>query len=133
MRRYEEDVEVRRGEVAGWPGEEGPAQLLWRGRLWRVRAVLARWIETGAWWGGGDADALRGTDEPAAARREVPGRVPGQVPGDGDLLERLLVERECWRVEVGRGRDVGAGDGGGVVELAFDTVDGRWQLVGCAD
>ncbi|MCM0621634.1 DUF6504 family protein [Nocardioides bruguierae] len=121
MRRYEEDVEVRRGEVPGWPGEDGPAQLLWRGRLWRVRAVLARWIETTAWWGSGEADALRGTDEPMPS-------AAAQTP-EGSVLERLLVERECWRVEVGRG----AVTGGGVVELSFDTADGRWQLVGCAD
>ena len=41
----------------------------------------------------------------------------------------LLVERELWRVEAGRGGP----DVGGVFDLSFDWTDGRWQLVGCAD
>jgi len=38
MRRYDDPVETRMGQVAG---TEGPEQFLWRGRLWKVRAVLA--------------------------------------------------------------------------------------------
>ncbi|GGO69714.1 DUF6504 family protein [Nocardioides deserti] len=38
MVRYDDPVEVRTG--AG--GLEGPAQFLWRGRLWKVRTVLER-------------------------------------------------------------------------------------------
>ena len=48
----------------------------------------------------------------------------------------LLVERELWRVEAGRGAGPPAGsDDGrdGVFDLSFDWSDGRWQLVGCAD
>lgn len=77
MRRYDEPVEVRRGWVTG-PGHrgEGPEQFLWRGRLWKVRAVLARWVETGPWWQGED---------------------------DARSLGELLTERELWRVEAGRG------------------------------
>lgn len=41
MRQYDDPVEVRRGEA------EGPDQFRWRGRLWKVRAVLAHWVETG--------------------------------------------------------------------------------------
>ena len=47
MRQYDDPVEVRRGEA------EDPDQFLWRGRLWKVRAVVAHWVETGPWWQGG--------------------------------------------------------------------------------
>ena len=29
---------------------EAPEQFLWQGRLWRVRDVVAHWVETGPWW-----------------------------------------------------------------------------------
>lgn len=130
MRRYDDPVEVRRGRVPSLTfhesdGEsdreagliEGPEQFLWRGRLWKVRRVLARWIETGAWWQSSEVQAALGTDQPEATGRPV------------GLVGDLLGERELWRVEAGRGgleRD-------GVFELCFDWTDGRWQLVGCAD
>lgn len=42
-------VEVRtRAEAAG----PVPEQFLWRGRLYVVREVLARWTSSGAWWQG---------------------------------------------------------------------------------
>jgi hypothetical protein len=111
MRRYDDPVEVRKGWVTGPgpgnQGSEGPEQFLWHGRLWKVRAVLAHWVETGPWWQ---------ADEPEA-------RPPSGSLGD------LLVERELWRVEAGRGGP----DAGGVFDLSFDWTDGRWQLVGCAD
>ena len=130
MRRYDDPVEVRRGRVRGaetdGPGNEGPGnegaegleiegpeQFLWRGRLWKVRRVLARWVETGAWWQSSEVQAALGTDEPARLRSA------------GDLLG----ERELWRVEAGRG----GLETDGVFELSFDWTDGRWQLVGCAD
>jgi hypothetical protein len=46
MRQYDDPVEVRRGEA------EDPDQFLWRGRLWKVRTVVAHWVETGPWWQG---------------------------------------------------------------------------------
>lgn len=82
---------------------EGPDQFLWRGRLWQVRTVLAHWVETGPWW---------------QERR-----------ADGDLL----AERELWRVEAARGRDLSGLDVAGVFDLSFDWADGCWQLVSCAD
>ena len=105
MRKYDDPVEVRKGWVRG-PGQsdegsEGPEQFLWHGRLWKVRAVLAHWVETGPWWQDSESKSL------------------------GDLL----IERELWRVEAGRGGP----DVGGVFDLSFDWTDGRWQLVGCAD
>jgi hypothetical protein len=125
MRRYDDPVETRMGLVSG---VEGPEQFLWRGRLWKVRAVLAHWVETGAWWQSGGARAVIGSDEPA----------PDPVPGATRTRSAdLLGERELWRVEAGRG-PAGAGrtdegDRAGVFELAFDWSDGRWALVGCAD
>ena len=54
MRRYDDPVEVRRGPVDATPSQARtigrPTQFLWRGRLWKVRAVLAHWVETGPWW-----------------------------------------------------------------------------------
>jgi hypothetical protein len=144
MRRYADPVEVRQGPLEddtrglGAQGAtEGPQQFLWRGRLWKVRAVLAHWVETGPWWQSvgaraavGSEDAVSDTDE-----TETRGRIP-QRPFLGDLL----TERELWRVEAGRGRPRtpeqspdGEPDGGGVFDLAFDWSDGRWTLVGCTD
>lgn len=129
MRRYDDPVETRMGLVSG---VEGPEQFLWRGRLWKVRAVIAHWVETGPWWQSGGARAVIGSDEPAAGAVQT---------GGTDLRPTdLLGERELWRVEAGRGpgRPVSVTtdavpDGGGVFDLAFDWSDGRWALVGCAD
>lgn len=123
MRRYDDPVETRMGLVSGM---EGPEQFLWRGRLWKVRAVLAHWVETGPWWQSGSARAVIGSDETA---------------GSADLRAAdLLGERELWRVEAGRGAAPGPGgeavpeqETGGVFDLAFDWSDGRWALVGCVD
>ena len=123
MRRYDDPVDVRKGWVTG---VEGPEQFLWRGRLWKVRAVLAHWVETAPWWQSSGVRAVIGSDEPAASdASDAPG-APGARGTD------LLVERELWRVEAGRGADAGV-DGGGVFDLSFDWSDGCWQLVGCED
>ncbi|MFC4786655.1 DUF6504 family protein [Nocardioides sp. MAHUQ-72] len=123
MRRYDDPVEVRKGWVTG---VEGPEQFLWRGRLWKVRAVVAHWVETSPWWQSSGVRAAVGSDD-------VPLGGSGSVAAAGDLL----VERELWRVEAGRGMGPaagsGEGDGGGVFDLSFDWSDGRWQLVGCVD
>jgi hypothetical protein len=106
-------------------GMEGPEQFLWRGRLWKVRAVIAHWVETGPWWQSSGVQAVVGSDDPT----------PAPAP-----TTDLLVERELWRVEAGRGAvgrteggPDGDADGGGVFDLAFDWSDGHWQLVGCVD
>lgn len=70
MRRYDDPVEVRKGLVGA---VEAPEQFLWRGRLWKVRDVIAHWVETGPWW-----------------------QSSGASPD-------LLGERELWRVEAGIG------------------------------
>ena len=122
MRRYDDPVEVRRGWVTG---VEAPEQFLWRGRLWKVRAVVAHWVETAPWWQSSGARAVIGSEDSPAGS-------PGASASSGDLL----VERELWRVEAGRGPASAGGDGadgGGVFDLSFDWSDGRWQLVGCVD
>src|SRR5512139_3200342 len=134
MRRYTDPVEVRQGpldeEARGLGAQgaaEGPEQFVWRGRLWKVRAVLAHWVETGPWWQSPGVRAVLGSDDPAdppAGQSADPdGRSAGTAVA-GDLLQ----ERELWRVEAGRGPDRA-----GVFDLSFDWSDGRWQLVGCAD
>lgn len=102
MRRYDDPVDVRRGMVAG---AEGPEQFLWRGRLWKVHAVLAHWVETGEWW---DSRQVRA------------------------VVTDLTAEREVWRVEASRGR-ASAEHGSGVFDLLLDWADGSWRLARCAD
>ncbi len=116
MRRYDDPIEVRKGRIAGDSAghiEEGPEQFLWRGRLWKVRSVIAHWVETGPWWTSPSARAVIGAEEPSST---------GPVAAD------LLQEREIWRVEAARGALAG-----GVFDLAFDWSDGNWQLIGCQD
>ncbi len=97
-RRYADPVEVRRRDT-------DPAQFLWQGRLYVVRAVQARWTETGRWWRSSAAGAL------SEGRRGV----------DVDA------ERDYWRVEAGSGRMAGTG----VYDLCFDWSRGAWFLA-CA-
>jgi len=137
MRRYADPVEVRQGPVDQQGVDqqgatEGPQQFLWRGRLWKVRAVLAHWVETGPWWQATGARAVIGSEEAAAETDDSVDR--GLIP-QRPFLGDLLTERELWRVEAGRGRPMpdGEPDGGGVFDLAFDWADGRWTLVGCTD
>jgi hypothetical protein len=116
MRQYDDPVEVRRGEA------EDPDQFLWRGRLWKVRAVVAHWVETGPWWQGGTEGGSDGGSD-------------GEQPR---TITDLVAERELWRVEAGRGIQGGRQQAGdlqsyGVFDLSFDWTDGRWQLVGCLD
>ena len=141
MRRYDDPVEVRRGMV-GQTGRqiEAPEQFLWRGKLWKVREVIAHWVETGPWWQSAGARAAIGVSAEGA------GADPGADPGGGSesdlttLGVDLLAERELWRVEAGSGmnsRMNGAMNGvprdGGVFDLAFSWTDGTWQLLGCVD
>ncbi len=127
MRRYDDPVDVRRGRVAG-PGSgagptespvealvEGPEQFLWQGRLWKVHAVLAQWVETGPWWHSSGAHAVLGADD-----------WEDQV---GSVATELATEREFWRVEASRGLRTDRG----VFDLVFDWADGGWRLIRCLD
>lgn len=136
MRWYDEAIEVRRGLVSG---EEAPTQFLWRNRLWVVRAIIAHWIETGAWWeqpgvsvlfgsvgadgvGGGDTACAAG-DTAWAAGEEAP-RTGGGPPRCADLLGEV----EFWRVEAMRART-----SAGVFDVSFDWALGQWRLARCID
>jgi hypothetical protein len=67
-RRYDEPVEVRRRD-------DEPVAFLWRDRLWVVRAVLAHWVETAAWW-----QAAQSAQSALPTREQVaPVRVPVTV------------------------------------------------------
>ena len=129
MRRYEDPVDVRKGWVTG---VEGPEQFLWHGRLWKVRAVLAHWVETTPWWQSSGVRAVVGSDEATPDAGPDAGPDTGPDPAGGPGTD-LLVERELWRVEAGAGRAVGDVPGGGVFDLSFDWTEGAWLLVGCAD
>ena len=134
MRLYDDPVEVRKGMVRSGTGGsgtggsqggdcvEGPEQFLWRGRLWKVRDVLAHWVETGPWWESSGVHAVLGSDDP-----------PGQEM-QGQARPDLLAEREVWRVEAGRGlASTGQQAGTGVFDLVFDWAQGSWQLTRCVD
>jgi hypothetical protein len=114
-RRYDEPVEVRRRD-------DEPAEFLWRDRLWVVRAVLARWVETGAWW--------QVAAPPAASAGTA--RTQGTSALAVTDSAVLSVERELWRVEATRGREHGTG----VFDLCFDwssTAGTGWSLVKVID
>jgi hypothetical protein len=120
MRLYDDPVEVRRGET------EGPDQFLWHGRLWKVRSVLAHWVETAPWWQSAEVRAVIGSDT-------SPGTTPDMAVAGAGPATDLLVERELWRVEAGRGSGATGAERAGVFDLSFSWADGSWQLVGCAD
>lgn len=87
-----------------------PAQFLWRGRLYVVREVLARWTESGGWW------------RSAAVRALSSGAAAGSVSIDDG-------EQDWFRVEAGAGRAAGTG----VYDLCFDTTTGGWSLARVLD
>lgn len=127
MRRYDEPVEVRQGLV---DGVEGPEQFLWRDRLWRVRAVVGRFLETAPWWEHPAVRGLLGAEGP-----EDPERLDACPPGTS--VATLVSEREVWRVDATRGR-LGLvrpddREVRGVFDLVHAGETGRWRLVGCQD
>jgi hypothetical protein len=141
-RRYDDPVEVRRRD-------DEPAEFLWRDRLWVVRAVLARWVETGAWWqaavpaGAGipgttitpAAMGISGGTSTAMPSTAMSIAVSGGTDGSSALAldsAALSVERELWRVEATRGRVHGMG----VFDLCFDwsaTAGTGWTLARALD
>jgi uncharacterized protein DUF6504 len=114
-RRYDDPVEVRRRD-------DDPAEFLWRGRFYAVREVLARWVETGAWW-----QHPEGVVPVARPGRPQSGRAqPGQTQS---ATATLTGEREVWRVEASAGRSTGSG----VYDLCFDWTAGGWTLLRAQD
>jgi hypothetical protein len=140
MRRYDDPVDVRRGRVAGAGGAvEGPEQFLWRGRLWKVSAVVAQWVETGAWWQSSGVQAVLGAEDPGDGSGNGNGSGNGSGNGFGQqtataVRTELSAEREVWRVQAARGMGVVHDEGGaGVFDLVFDWADGSWRLTRCLD
>lgn len=136
MRRYDDLVEVRRGPVAGCL--DGPEQFLWRGRLWKVRAVVARWVETSPWWQSALVGAVVGdvSDDALASTDRAPRGGSAEPKEWRQFGSDLVAEREIWRVEAARPgpRDhVDPLVNDGVFDLSYDAVEGRWQLLGCQD
>jgi hypothetical protein len=91
MRSYDEQIEVDEGRI-GASGDswlEGPERFRWRGRLMLVQQVLARWVETGAWWDAPLVRAVRGDDVRVMERgrttnrgRTHEGRAPATVTAE---------------------------------------------------
>jgi hypothetical protein len=115
--RSGDPVEVRRGALeGGLDGDEAPEQFLWRGRLYVVRAVLARWTETGRWWRGAAGLTCAGS----------------LTAGDGSAAIDDA-ERDWWRVEADSGRLAAMSAGPGVYDLCFDWSRGAWSLARVLD
>ncbi len=109
-RRYDEPVDVRRRD-------EEPAEFVWRGRHYVIRAVLAHWVETGAWWAGASGASAEGSAALALA-------------AEGSAALALDdAERDVWRVEASRGWVHGCG----VYDVVFDWASGAWTLRGVLD
>lgn len=125
-RRYDDPVDVRRRN-------DVPVEFLWNGRLHVVRAVLAHWVEAGAWWSGAAAHALHGT--PAVVGAGDDGHRPTSDAGVGvpePAGGSLAVddgESEVWRVEASAGRSAGSG----VYDLRFAWSTGSWTLARTLD
>jgi len=100
-----------------------PAQFLWRGRLYVVREVLARWTESGGWWR--RAAVLAVSDgESVSAGAAAPGGLVGSEPASLDDGEQ-----DWFRVEAGAGRAAGTG----VYDLCFHPATGGWSLARVLD
>ncbi len=106
-RLHADAVEVQRHD-------DQPAQFLWRGRLYVVRAVLARWTESGGWWRNAAVQAVSSGDARGAS--------VGPAGVDDD-------EQDWFRVEAGAGRAAGTG----VYDLCFSWSTGRWALARVLD
>lgn len=134
VRRFFDEVHVRSGAVGEAPDE--PAQFVWHGRLYVVRAVLSRWRERSAWWEHPALAAVHG-DGPTGG---------GTATAVRPVLEIGDLEREVFRVEasVGRSGAVGVYDlarrvpsgtaavSEGAATPSPDGSDG-WQLLRVSD
>ena len=118
-RLHADPVEVQRQDSGLGPE---PAQFLWRGRLYVVREVLARWTEAGGWWRG---DAVRALTAGDAAPAQLP-----EAAGPGGVDDN---ERDWWRVEADSGRASASSGGSGVYDLCFDWTRGAWSLARVLD
>lgn len=141
-RLHVDPVEVQRHD-------DLPAQFLWRGRVYLVREVLARWVESGGWWRGAGVLALTVGDveaEPLAPLETAPipssprwaQRAWGEpAPDVGAVLGPASVddgEQDWFRVEAGCPPLRGTGPAStGVYDLCFSWSTGRWSLARVLD
>ena len=123
--------------------DDEPAQFLWRGRLYVVREVLARWTESGGWWRSAAVRAVSdGDGSPQAAPLDtapIPSspkwaqRAWGEpAPDVGAVVAPGAIddgEQDWFRVEAGAGRAAGTG----VYDLCFDWSSGGWSLARVLD
>lgn len=106
MRRIDESIESLTPVASG---ETAPLAFRWRGRRYVVGAVLAHWVETGAWW-------RRVASRPSSGFDELPDP-----------------ERWLWRVEACRGAQTGVFDlclevDNRPDESSCDRGPARWSL-----
>lgn len=127
-RRYDDPVDVRAVDVraidqpgSGGDGAATPDAFVWRGRLYVVRAVLARWHERRAWWRDPAASALLGL-----RADDVTGLTGSASPAATGTS--LAGECQVWRVEAAAGRSSPVG----VYDLVRTPGD-AWRLSRVAD
>ena len=137
-RLHTDVVEVQRHD-------DVPAQFLWRGRLYVVREVLARWTESGGWWRAAAVQSLNdgdaGADSAGVPLETAPlppspkwaQRAWGEPAPDVDTSVGPAGvddgEQDWFRVEAGAGRSAGTG----VYDLCFSWSTGRWSLARVLD
>ena len=141
VRRYDDMVQVR--PTSGEPdAEPEPDAFVWRGRLYVVRAVLARWHERRAWWRDPAASALLGLQADQPDGRSVGDhfagdhfagdhRVGDDPAGTGPSSATVLAgECQVWRVEAAAGRSSPLG----VYDLIHTPgTQSTWHLARVAD
>lgn len=123
-RLHADPVEVHRRD-------DEPDQFLWRGRLYVVQEVLARWTQSGGWWRGEAVRDLTAGERVADAPAPVDAPVDGPAPAHADVGPMALDEneRDWWRVEAAAGRQSGSG----VFDLCFAWSTGDWSLARVLD
>lgn len=154
------------GEPVGPVGPIGvgePEGFVWRGRSYRVEAVLDRWVRRRPWW--------RLALDPLPAQHWAHAEAGSAAAGGTEVREAATdaaaaaraaladLEENVWRVEATRARPAAAISGGRagerdgapeVISGVYDLVDlgpdahaetdrvtgretGRWRLIGVAD
>lgn len=141
VRRYDDPVDVRAVlDESGRLGDEldplddevTPDAFLWRGRLYVVRTILARWHERRAWWRDPATSALLGLHADDLGLGGA-GRGAGLDDADAHRTRTSLAlagECQVWRVEAAAGRSSPVG--------VYDLVHTRgpsdtWHLARVAD
>ena len=135
-RLHADAVEVQRRD-------DEPAQFLWRGRLYVVREVLARWTESGGWWRAAAVQSLSAGDTAG----DVAPLETAPIPSSAKWAQRAWGEpapdvaasvgpagvddgeQDWFRVEAGAGRAASTG----VYDLCFSWSTGAWSLARVLD